>query len=532
MTASLPDRLPGAPLISKGQAAAVTPHVLASQAAIDILARGGNAADAAIAANATLGVVAPDTCGIGGDLFALIHRPGAADPEALNSSGRAGAGATATALRDRGHKSIPIDSPFAVTVPGCVDGWEAISDRHGTLPLSTVLARAIEHATNGFAATPELSSSLQRFEDTLAPQVSSTGLYPDGCSPQPGETVHRPHLAETLSEIGRSGRSAFYSGPVADDIVTATEGVLRSDDLARIQARWIRPISLDILGWTGWTLPPNSQGYLTLAAAWLFEQLDPPHDPDHPMFTHAAIEAFRAVAWERDRYVADSRFAPLPADELLRPSRLEERLGQISIERRTEWPTPSPAPGGTAYLCVRDRHGMGVSLIQSNFHGIGSRLGAGRAGFFLQDRGSGFTLEPGHPNELAPGKQPLHTLAPSLWTKDNSLAMLLGTRGGDFQPQTLLQVLAYMRWGRMDAAAAQLRPRWTTQERQESRSTVTYEPHLGESVAGDLNDRGHATTPTPGWMSGWGPVAVITGDRDEVLGAADPRVASTAAIGS
>lgn len=531
MTPDAPERIDGASLVSRGRAAAVTPHVLASQAAIDILAQGGNAADAAIAASATLGVVAPETSGIGGDLFALIHRPGADRPEALNSSGRAGSGTSAAGLRDSGHKSIPITSPHAVTVPGCVDGWEAIADRHGTLPLAKLLEQAVAHASDGFAASPELSGSLARFDGTLRPQEAATGLYPDGSPPQPGQGVRRPALAETLAAIGQSGRSAFYSGQVADDIVSATEGVLQSDDLARIQARWIKPISAEFAGWTGWTIPPNSQGYLTLAAAWLFEQLDPPRDADDPRFTHAAIEAFRAVAWERDDYVADARFTPLPAAELLAPDRLAERLGRISMNRRTEWPVPTPAPGGTAYLCVRDSAGMGVSLIQSNFHGIGSRIGAGRSGFFLHDRGSSFNLEPGHPNELTSGKQPLHTLAPTLWTSGNNLAMLLGTRGGDFQPQTLLQMLTYMRWGNIDAVSAQLRPRWTTQEWRETSTTITYEPHLSEPIAAGLNERGHATAPAAGWMSGWGPVSVITGSGDSVLGAADPRGATTAAIG-
>jgi gamma-glutamyltranspeptidase/glutathione hydrolase len=175
---------------------------------------------------------------------------------------------------------------------------------------------------------------------------------------------------------------------------------------------------------------------------------------------------------------------------------------------------------------------MGVSLIQSNFHGIGSRIGAGRFGFFLHDRGSDFTLQPGHPNELAPGKQPLHTLSPSLWTDGDRLTMLLGTRGGDFQPQTLLQMLTYLRWANADPAAAQLLPRWTTQEWRKPGTLIGYEPHLGESVATSLQARGHATLATPGWMSGWGPVSVIADNTGDVVGAADPRVVSTAAIGA
>ncbi|MCP4307533.1 MAG: gamma-glutamyltranspeptidase [bacterium] len=528
MTLDIPARIDGASLTAKGRAAVVTPHALASQAAIDILKKGGNAADAAIAANATLGVVAPETCGIGGDLFALIHSPNHTTPDTLNSSGRAGSGATATMLRDSGLTSIPIDSPSAITVPGCVDGWEALADRHGSLPLGTILESAIAHATEGFAVTPELAGSLHRFQDVLAPQTASRGLYPGGATPDTGDMVTRPDLAATLAAIGQSGRSAFYAGQVAEEIVSATRGVLRAEDLAKIQARWIKPISLDIMGWRGWTIPPNSQGYLTLAAAWLFEKLDPPHDPQDPAFTHAAIEAFRAVAWERDDYVADPRFAPLSAAELVSTERLARRLDRISMDHRTEWPTATKAPGGTAYLCVSDAQGMGVSLIQSNFHGIGSKIGVGNSGFFLHDRGSGFTLEPGHPNELAPGKQPLHTLSPTLWTSDSALTMLLGTRGGHFQPQTLLQMLAYMRWADCDPAAAQLLPRWTTSEWRDSGTTVTYEPHLDRSVVADLGVRGHTMEAAPGWMAGWGPVSVINVAGEVAIGAADPRGAATA----
>ncbi len=524
-------RLPGAELQSTGSGAVVTPHLLASEAATRILDRGGNAVDAAIAANATLGVVAPETCGIGGDLFALVHTPGEAAPATLNSSGRAGQGARPELLREKGNASISIDSPFAVTVPGCVDGWVALADRFGSMPLGSALGPAIDHARAGFAASAELAGSLSRFADTLAPQPSARGLYRDGSAPKTGETVSRPDLAETLGAIGRSGRSAFYSGAVAEAIIGATDGVLHRKDLERCQAEWIDPISVDVMGWTGWTTPPNSQGYLTLAAAWIFEQLDPPRDPSDPGFTHAAVEAFRSVAWERDDYVADSQFAPLAANELLSPTRLSERVEAISMESRTEWPRPHPATGGTAYLCVRDSAGMGISLIQSNYHGIGSRIGAGGAGFFLHDRGSNFGLEPGHPNELAPGKRPLHTLSPTLWTSNGELEMLLGTRGGDFQPQTLLQMLTYMRWAGLDPVEAQQMPRWTTDEWRSPDSTIAVEPHTDAAVRSDLTKRGHAVEATERWMGGWGPVSVIAGTGRDVVGAADPRVATTAAIG-
>jgi len=523
-----PQRLDGAELTATGEGLAVTPHYLASQAAVRVLDQGGNAVDAAIAANATLGVVAPETCGIGGDLFALIHAPGEDTPATLNASGRAGRGAYAHLLRDRGADHIAIDSPFSVTVPGCVDGWLALNERFGTMPLAIALAPAVGHARNGFAATPELSGALNRFSNALSEQAASIGLFPGGAPPRPGDGVTRPTLAETLAAIGEGGRHAFYDGPVGAAITNATQGVLQQEDLDRDQAEWIEPISVETMGLRGWTIPPNSQGYLTLAAAWIFEHLDPPHDPEDPLFTHAAIEAYRSVAWERDDLVADAESAP--AVGLLNPRRLDQILDRISMRVRTPWPAPQRAHGGTAYLCVRDANGMGVSLIQSNYHGIGSRIGAGDAGFFLHDRGSNFTLEPGHPNELAPGKRPLHTLSPTLWTNSDGLAMLLGTRGGDFQPQTLLQALTYMRWAGMDPGAAQRMPRWTTAEWREPGRTVAVEPHLAPAVADELRERGHDVESADGWMGGWGPVSVIVTDEQPPVGAADPRVASTAAV--
>jgi gamma-glutamyltranspeptidase/glutathione hydrolase len=323
------------------------------------------------------------------------------------------------------------------------------------------------------------------------------------------------------------GRSAFYGGDVAGAIVSATNQVLTSSDLERTQAEWIDPISLEVMGWRGWTIPPNSQGYLTLAAAWLFAHLDPPRDPQDPGFIHAAIEAYRSVAWERDDLVADPDHRP--AVSLLDPARLGARLAQISPTRRGEWRAPRPAGGGTAYLAVRDEGGMGVSLIQSNFHGIGARIGAGTGGFFLHDRGSGFTLQPGHPNELAPGKRPLHTLSPTLWTEGDRLRMLLGTRGGDFQPQTLLQIVAHMRWAGLSGSEALRQPRWATSEWREKGGTVAVEPHLDPAAVTELRRRGHEIRSTGQWMAGWGPVAVITVHDRYAIGAADPRVAATAA---
>lgn len=491
---------------------------------------GGNAVDAAIAANAVLGVVAPDTCGPGGDLFAIVYEPGHPTPTALNASGRAGSGATAVAVRAAGHEVIPLRGPWTVTVPGCVDGWEALADRHGDLPLAQVLQPAIDLATHGFPVSEELAASLHRIKGMIGGRPSAAALYPEGRPPRPGTVLRRTDLAATLRAIADGGRAAFYEGRVGTAISQATEGVLHPADLQRAQADWVEPISIDVMGHTGWTIPPNAQGYLALAAAWIFEQLDPPRDPADPGFAHTAVEAYRSVAWERDDLVSDPDFAPLPADRLLDPARLGRRVEGISPDRRATWPTPSPSPGGTAFMCVWDSSGMGISLIQSNFHGIGSGITAGDTGVFLHNRGAGFCLTPGHPNELAPGKRPLHTLSPTLWTRGADLAMLLGTRGGHFQPQTLLQMITAMLWSGRTGAEAQLLPRWTTQEWRSDGDAITYETRTDAAVVEGLAALGHTLRPGPAWAEGWGPVAVITAPGEQVRGFADPRVGSTAAL--
>ncbi|MDJ0925379.1 MAG: gamma-glutamyltransferase [Acidimicrobiia bacterium] len=526
----LPVRLPGASLQSHGVDAVVSPHHLASQTALDVMQRGGNAVDGAIAANATLGVVAPDTCGIGGDLFALVHKPGMAKPDALNASGRAGSGASADDARRSGLERVPSGSRWAATMPGCVDGWEALAERHGKLPLAASLEPAIALAEEGFPVTPELAGSLRRHRTVIAGQPSGRCLFPDDEAPQAGTTITRPDLGSTLKLIAAEGRSGFYAGPVAAMLTAATEGVIQPHDLEVSQADWVAPLSLEVMGHRGWTIPPNSQGYLTLASAWIFEQQHPPRDPEHPGYAHAAIEAYRAVSWERDALVADPDHLESSASRLLDPQRLGTRRSQLSKNARAEWPGTAPAPGGTAYLAVQDREGMGVSFIQSNFHGIGSGIGVGTAGFFLHDRGTGFTLETGHPNEMSPGKRPLHTLAPSLWTRDGSLAMLLGTRGGDFQPQILLQLLAAVLWAGHSTFESQLLPRWATRRRPAVDSVIRHEPGMPSALLRELRRRGHVLEAAPEWMSGWGPAGIISGRPGAVNAAADPRIASTAAM--
>ena len=515
-------------------AVAVTPHHLASQAALDVMNRGGNAVDAVIAADAVLGMVLPTTCGIGGDLFALIHRPGWERPEVLNASGRGGSGLDAARLRAAGNSNLPYRAPETITVPGCVDGWVALTERHGSVPLGALhLDAAIELGREGFEVSKEFASDLKTIHPMIGGQSSAKALYPDGSPPAMGTMLRRPDLAATLEKIRDSGRSAFYSGEVATRIAAATGGVLTTADLESNHPDWVEPVGAEALGMEGWSVPPNSQGYLTVAAAMLLERLDPPGDPADPAFHHAVIEAYRAVAWERDDLVADPRFAPMPPERLLDPERLLPRLANLRADAAAAWPAPAPAPGGTAYFCAIDASGMAVSCIQSNFAGIGSGLSADGTGVFLHNRGAGFNLIPGHPNEAAPGKRPMHTLSPTLWTRNGRVALVLGTRGGHQQPQYLLQIAALLRICGLDPATAQATPRWHSDSIDATRSAIIVEGRTAGAVVSGLRQRGHEVTVGPDLPQGWGPVSVIAIEPDGTRhAAADPRVSTAAAIGS
>lgn len=514
-------------------AAAVAPHELSTRAAIEIMAGGGNAVDGAIAANAVQGTVAPETCGIGGDLFALVHRPGMDSPACLNSSGRAGpgragSGADAEALREAGHTTIPLGGAPTVTVPGCVDGWYALSERYGSLSLSEVLRPAIRLAESGFPASRELSEAWTVHADQLLTQASSPPMFPDGRPPGVGRRIRRPFLAGSLRAAADS-RDAFYLDRVGSAIPEATGNLITRDDLANCQARWVTPLRADLFGRTAWTTPPNSQGYLTLATLSIFGQLDVTTDPERPDYWHALIEAYRSMAWERDHLLYDPDTGPDLA--MLDPEKLAERKNRIDPAAAGSWRRPVPAAGGTAYMCAVDRDGMGVSLIQSNFYGIGSGLSAGGTGVWLHNRGAGFNLIPGHPNEWKPGRRPLHTLSPTIWTEGNRLALVLGTRGGHQQPQLLSQVAAHLHHAGLAPGIAQAVPRWTVQDINATASNVAVEGRTDSRLIDALRARGHGVGVHESWEPDWGPVSVIalsaSGLREAV---ADPRVETALAL--
>ena len=511
--------------------AVVTPHHLSAAAGRAILEAGGNAVDAAVAAIAAQGVVAPETCGIGGDLFALVHAPGWDAPRALNASGRAGSGVSAESLRASGAESIPGDHPAAVTIPGCVDGMETLVSDLGRLDLKEALAPAIALANDGFEVSTEQARAFSRQADVYSTNPAVSSFYPGRQPVSRGDRVVRADLARTLDAIGAHGRSAFYDGQPGGDIIEALGGSITLEDLKETQATWIDPISADVAGLKAWTIPPNSQGYLGLATLAVFEMLGPHDDPDDPMWWHLLIEAYRCLAWERNDVVADPEHLALPANLLLDRTRLERAAKLVDHDWAGVWPQQMGTTASTAYLCVADANGMAVSIIQSNYRGTGSSFGASRSGFLLQDRGMGFNLVPGHPNELAPGKRPLHTLSPTLWTDADGPRWILGTRGGAVQPQLIAQVAAATILAGESPKAAQARPRWTVSDfGPGNRASPLFEPGFHPEGLADLRARGHDITALDSKQPGWGPVSIIELDGAERRAAADPRVDTTSAL--
>jgi gamma-glutamyltranspeptidase / glutathione hydrolase len=493
---------------------------LASSAGVAMLRAGGSAADAAIAANAVLAVTGQHLCGLGGDLFALVHRPGDEGPACLNASGRAGAGADAERLRAEGHTEIPRQGHIAATpVPGCVDGWVALHERFGRLPMRELLEPARRYAEDGFPASP-----------TLAGWTASEGLlevpHADDYTAQgpldPGGIIRRPGVARTLSAIAERGRTGFYQGEFGERLLEIGNGEYTVDDLARSQADWVEPISVEAWNRRVWTVPPNSQGYITLAAAWIAERLDVPADPADDLWAHLLVEAVRQAGFDRD----DVLHEHASGDELLAPDRLERRLEAIDPDRAST-PGGVRAGGDTMFLCAVDGEGTGVSLIQSNYVGFGSMVVVPELRIFLQNRGAGFSLEPGHPAEYGPGRRPPHTLAPALVTNsDGSLAAVLGTMGGDAQPEIVLQLLARLYAADETPADAVAAPRFILRE-----EGVAVDDHAPAAWFAGLAERGHAVERRSDWSHEFGHAHVIALQDGVLAGAADPRSLSGAAAG-
>lgn len=428
---------------------AATSQPLATQIALDILKQGGTAVDAAIAANAALGLMEPTGCGIGGDLFAMVWDAKTQKLYGLNASGRSPRGLTVQHFQALSLKQIPSFGPLPVSVPGCVDGWFQMHRRFGRLPMTTILTPAIKYAREGFPVSELIAYYWQGNAAQLAkyPGFPQT-FMPGGRAPRKGEIFRNPDLARTLEKIAHGGRDVFYRGDIAraiDAYMKRNGGFLSYEDLAAHTSEWVEPVFTNYRGYDIWELPPPGQGIAALQMLNILEGYDIKNfgfgSKEH---IHYLVEAKKLTFEDRAKFYADPAFNTIPVNELISKAYANERRKLIRPDRAArhyEAGQPALREGDTVYLTVADQDGMMVSLIQSNFRGMGSGMTPDGLGFVLQDRGELFNLEPGHFNSYAPGKRPFHTIIPAFITKDGKPFMSFGVMGGDVQPQMHVQII-------------------------------------------------------------------------------------------
>ena len=429
---------------------ACTSQPLATQVALDILKAGGNAIDAAIAANALLGLVEPTGNGVGGDLFAIVWDAETKQLYGLNASGRSPQSLSINYFRENGYEKIPAYGPLPVSVPGCVDGWFELNKRFGSMDMDQILKPAISYAREGFPLTELIAyywagnaRSLSRF-----PNVKEVYM-PGGKAPKKGEIFKNPYLASTLEALAEGGRDAFYKGEIAhtiDAFMKEQGGFLSYEDLANHTSEWVEPVSSSYRGYDVWELPPNGQGIAALQILNILEQYDiAAMGFGSSEYIHHFVEAKKLAFEDRALYYADPAFNQLPVDELISKEYAAKRAELINPKRASRnLDAGEMEHGNTIYMTVADSHGNMISLIQSNFRGLGSGMCPPGLGFILQDRGELFTLEEGHYNVYEPGKRPFHTIIPAFITKDGLPYMSYGVMGGSMQPQGHAQIVVNM----------------------------------------------------------------------------------------
>ncbi len=486
-------------------AMAATSQPLATQAALQVLRSGGSAVDAAIAANAVLGVVEPTGCGIGGDLFAIVWDAASGQLHGLNGTGRSPRALTAAMLAERGLEKIPAHGPLPVTVPGCVDGWFALHDRFGRLPMTAVLAPAIGYARDGFPVSAVIAAAWARGVRALRDYPGFAEVFTiDGRAPRKGELFRNPALATTLERIAADGRDAFYDGEIAGqlvDFLAAEGGFLSREDLAAHRSEWVTPVSVSYRGFEVHELPPNGQGIAALQMLNILESYDlGAMGFGSADYVHLLVEAKKLAFEDRAHWYADPAFGDLPVERLISEEYATERRALIGERAAARYDTGIAAleHGDTVYLSVADADGNMVSLIQSNYRGMGSGMTPPTLGFCLQDRGELFDLEPGRPNSYAPGKRPFHTIIPAFVTRDGAPYLSFGVMGGAMQPQGHVQILVNLLDFGMNLQEAGDAPRvrhsgssQPTGERMTDGGTVLLEPGFPASLAEALRERGH-----------------------------------------
>jgi len=494
-----------------------TPHHLASAAGLEILAGGGNAMDAAIAANLTLGVLTPYLCGYGGDLFALVWRDGLF---AYNGSGRAPAAATVGSVREAvGGEAMPAFGPQSVTVPGAVDGWFALLEAFGTRSFADLASPALLHAREGFRVSRMAAASLARARLCYPDSAEWLRVYGNVGE---GDMLLQADLARTIQTLASEGPDAYYRGRMAlaiCDAVGSLGGLMAPEDLASHRGDWVEPIRATYRGVEVLELPPNTQGVAALEALRMIETVGPLPE-DGPERHHLMIEAVKLALADRNRFVTDSDHMKIAPDALASTPWVAARVQEFDPEAAGR-PSPVPAArGGTAYLCAADRDGMLVSLIQSNYQGFGSGVTVPGWGINLQNRGAFFSLDPGHANAIAPGKRTLHTLIPALAMRDGRPWLVFGSMGGDGQLQTHVQLLAHIIDGRQDPQTAISAPRWFVSLADWS---VTAESRFDPATLDGLRARGHRLSIAGEFEGLMGHAHAIQLDESGYVGGTDPR---------
>ena len=456
--AAAADRITGQPFATRSEvyaphAMAVTSHPLATQIALDTMRAGGSAVDAAIAANAALGLMEPTGNGIGGDLFAIVWDPKTKRLYGYDGSGRSPRSLTLAEFQRRGLGEIPSHGPLPVTVPGTVDGWFALHGRFGTRTMAENLAPTIRYAREGHPVHEVIAYYWDRSVPRLGKWPGFTEQFTiDGRAPRTGETWRNPNLANTLQAIADGGRDAFYKGDIArviGDYFAANDGFLSYEDMAAHTGNWVEPVSTTYRGVELWELPPSGQGIAALQILNLLEPYDlTSYGFGSPEHVHLFVEAKKLAFADRARWYADPAFHPAPVERLISKDYARERGALISMDtalREVQPGTPAQLDeGDTIYLTTADADGMMVSLIQSNYRGMGSGMAPPGLGFILQDRGEQFVLREDHPNGYAPGKRPFHTIIPAFATKDGEPWLSFGVMGGAMQPQGHVQILINM----------------------------------------------------------------------------------------
>jgi gamma-glutamyltranspeptidase / glutathione hydrolase len=489
-----------------------TSHPLAAQVGLDVLKSGGNAVDAAIATSAAMGLMEPTSCGIGGDLFAIVYDAKTKKLYGLNASGPAPKKATLKYFEGKKLSAIPERGPLSWSVPGCVEGWDQLRVKFGTKSFKELLAPSIAYAEAGVPVPEVIAGYWKASERTLSRDAGMTEAFlRNGKAPVAGDIFKNPHLAKSYKLIAEKGREAYYAGPISEAILKLSDsegGLFSKEDFAEYKAEWIDPVGTTYRGYDVWELPPPGQGIAALQMLNLLE----PYDlrklgPTSPDYWHLLVEAKKLAFADRARYYTDPKFTEVPTTTLISKEYAAKRA-KLMDEKKAGVGIPAGdnlvGKADTIYLTVVDKDRNCVSLIQSNYMGFGSGLGAPGTGFGIQNRGCLFALDPGHANKLAPGKRPFHTIIPAMVTKDGEPFFSFGVMGGDMQPQGHVQVLVNLLDFGMNVQAAGDAPRVehvgsatpTGKAEAEKGGTIQAELGIPEAVVKELEARGHVVKRT------------------------------------